>query len=163
MAEILNAASKDNLPLLVVVIDNGRAINTFTPDVAANSDIYKAGEHYGIPGILCDGSNVVDVVKAGSAAIDYVRKNGAAILQVHTYRFNGHSPADPEQERGRKDEKKWARAEQDPIKIFEKMVLVENKITQEELDSHKKSIVDKVKEAVKVSGVGRVVEDHYAH
>ncbi|GMI56411.1 hypothetical protein ScalyP_jg6473 [Parmales sp. scaly parma] len=149
MAEILNAASKDNLPLLVIVIDNGRAINTFTPDIAANSDIYKAGEHYGIPGILCDGSNVVDVVKAGSAAIDYVRKNGAAILQVHTYRFNGHSPADPEHERGRKDEKKWARAEQDPIKIFEKMVLVENKITQEELDSHKKSIVDKVKEAVK--------------
>ena len=39
MAECLNAAAKENLPLLFVVIDNGRAINTFTPDVAANSDV----------------------------------------------------------------------------------------------------------------------------
>lgn len=39
MAECLNAAAKEKLPLLFVVIDNGRAINTFTPDVAANSDV----------------------------------------------------------------------------------------------------------------------------
>ena len=39
--------------------------------------------------------------------------------QIHTYRFMGHSPADPEHERGRKVEKRWARAECDPIKIFE--------------------------------------------
>ena len=41
------------------------------------------------------------------------------MLQVHTYRFQGHSPADPEHERGRKAEKTWARAEADPIKLFE--------------------------------------------
>jgi len=41
------------------------------------------------------------------------------MLQVHTYRFQGHSPADPEHERGRKVEKMWARAECDPIKLFE--------------------------------------------
>lgn len=40
MAETLNAASKAKLPLLFLVIDNGRAINTFTPDVAANSDVF---------------------------------------------------------------------------------------------------------------------------
>ena len=39
MAECLNAAAKEKLPLLFVVIDNGRAINTFTADVAANSDV----------------------------------------------------------------------------------------------------------------------------
>ena len=86
MAEILNAAAKDNLPLLILVIDNGRAINTFTPDIAQNGDIYNAGKHYGIPGVLCDGSDAVNVVKAGAAVIDYVRKKGPAILQVHTYR-----------------------------------------------------------------------------
>lgn len=40
MAETLNAAAKAKLPLLFLVIDNGRAINTFTPDVAANSDVF---------------------------------------------------------------------------------------------------------------------------
>ena len=41
MAECLNAAAKENLPILFFIIDNGRAINTFTPDVAANMDIYE--------------------------------------------------------------------------------------------------------------------------
>eukprot|EP01041_Mallomonas_annulata_P003157 gene3157-6221_t len=111
MAECMNAAAKENLPLLFLVIDNGRAINTFTPDVAANSDIFDAGKHYGIPGVKVDGQNMVDAMKAGRAVFDYVRKTGPAILHVHTYRFLGHSPADPEHERGRKDEKKWIRAE----------------------------------------------------
>jgi pyruvate dehydrogenase E1 component alpha subunit len=35
---------KQNLPILFLVIDNGRAINTFTPDVAANSDVWLAGQ-----------------------------------------------------------------------------------------------------------------------
>ena len=148
MAEVLNSAAKDNLPLLILVIDNGRAINTFTPDIAQNSDVYKQGEHYGVPGVLVNGENVEDVVKAGRATIDYVRKNGPAILQVHTYRFNGHSPADPEHERGRKDEKKWARASQDPIKIFEEKMMREGKLTEKELSDVKKKVQVRVKEAV---------------
>lgn len=107
------------MPLLFLVIDNGRAINTFTPDVAVNMDIFAQGEYYGLPGIKVDGGNLVDTLKAGRAVIDYVRSTGPAILQVHTYRFQGHSPADPEHERGRKKEKVWARAEADPIKLFE--------------------------------------------
>jgi len=119
MAECLNAAAKENLPILFLVIDNGRAINTFTPDVATNSNVYDQGKHYGVPGLVVDGQNLLDVVKTGRAVTDYVRKSGPAIMQVHTYRFTGHSPADPEHERGRKQEKAWARAEADPIKIFE--------------------------------------------
>jgi pyruvate dehydrogenase E1 component alpha subunit len=98
MAETLNAAAKENLPLLFVVIDNGRAINTFTQDVAKNSDVYLQGQHYGVPGIKVDGSDLVDVLKTGRAVSDYVRNTGPAILQIHTYRFMGHSPADPEHE-----------------------------------------------------------------
>merc|ERR1719387_177759 len=63
MAESLNAAAKENLPLLFIVIDNGRAINTFTPDVAKNSEVYNQGQHYGVPGIMVDGSDLVDVAK----------------------------------------------------------------------------------------------------
>jgi len=72
-----------------------------------------------VPGIKVDGGNLVDVLKTGRAVTDYVRSEGPAILQIHTYRFMGHSPADPEHERGRKVEKRWARAECDPIKLFE--------------------------------------------
>mmetsp|Transcript_21020 Transcript_21020/g.66030 ORF Transcript_21020/g.66030 Transcript_21020/m.66030 type:complete len:785 (+) Transcript_21020:47-2401(+) len=120
MVETLNAAAKEGLPLLLLVIDNGRAINTFTPDVATNSEVWRLGAHYGVPGLKVDGQDLEQVLSAGRAVIDYVRaESKPAILQVHTYRFQGHSPADPEHERGRKAEKKWARAECDPISIFE--------------------------------------------
>lgn len=120
LAEVMNCAAKEKLPLLIVCIDNGRAINTFTPDVAQNSEVWKAGAHYGVPGAKVDGTNLKDVLRTGRAVVDYVRETSSpAILQVHTYRLQGHSPADPEHERGRKTEKKWARAEADPLKIFE--------------------------------------------
>ena len=150
MAEILNAAAKDNLPLLILTIDNGRAINTFTPDIAKNSDVYLQGEHYGVPGLLVDGLNAADVAKGGKAVIDYIRSGkGPAMLQVHTYRFNGHSPADPEHERGRKDEKAWARVNQDPIKEFEAMYTANGMFTEEELKATRKEILADVKAAVK--------------
>eukprot|EP00747_Dinoflagellata_sp_TGD_P159796 gnl/TRDRNA2_/TRDRNA2_177923_c0_seq2.p1 gnl/TRDRNA2_/TRDRNA2_177923_c0~~gnl/TRDRNA2_/TRDRNA2_177923_c0_seq2.p1 ORF type:complete len:884 (-),score=218.66 gnl/TRDRNA2_/TRDRNA2_177923_c0_seq2:96-2747(-) len=149
MAETLNAAAKDNLPLLIVVIDNGRAINTFTPDIAQNSDVYKQGEHYGVKGLLVNGVNAVDSAKAGKAVIDYVRSGkGPAILQVHTYRFMGHSPADPEHERGRKDERRWAREEQDPLKMFEAKYTANGMFTEEELKAAKKEVSAQIEAAV---------------
>ena len=150
MAEILNAAAKDNLPLLILTIDNGRAINTFTPDIAQNGAVYKQGEHYGVPGLLVDGLNVADVAKGGKAVIDYIRSGkGPAMLQVHTYRFNGHSPADPEHERGRKDEKAWARVNQDPIKEFEAQYTANGMFTEDELKAVRKEILAETKKAVK--------------
>ncbi|VEU44659.1 unnamed protein product [Pseudo-nitzschia multistriata] len=148
-AELLNSAAKDNLPILLLVIDNGRAINTFTGDIAQNPNVYEQGKHYGIPGLLVDGNDPADVAKGGKAVIDYIRSGkGPAILQVHTYRFNGHSPADPEHERGRKDEKAWARQEQDPLKSFEAKY-TGSVFTEDELKDAKKEIMAQVKEAVK--------------
>mmetsp|Transcript_48524 Transcript_48524/g.58753 ORF Transcript_48524/g.58753 Transcript_48524/m.58753 type:complete len:821 (+) Transcript_48524:39-2501(+) len=148
MAELLNSAAKDNLPLLVIVIDNGRAINTYTPDIAQNSKVYEQGKHYGVPGLLVDGMNPVEVVKAGSAVIDHVRTKGPAVLQVHTYRFMGHSPADPEHERGRKVEKTWARENQDPIKGFENEFIAKGIFTADELGAARKEVLAEVKAAV---------------
>ena len=84
-------------------------------------------------------------MKTGRAVIDHVRAKGPAILQVHTYRFQGHSPADPEHERGRKTEKVWARAEADPIKLFQSSEAAAG--MTDELDSATKA----AKEVVKAS------------
>ena len=145
MAECLNAAAKENLPVLFFIIDNGRAINTFTDDVAQNMNLFEQGQHYGVPGIKVDGSNLEDTLKTGRAVIDYVRRAGAgnggpAMIQVHTYRFQGHSPADPEHERGRKAEKLWARSECDPIKLFEASPLAEGLALDEATASAKAEV-----------------------
>lgn len=149
LPEILNCCSNQKFPLLVVIIDNGRAINTFTKDVASNTFKYTLGEHYQVPGVLVDGCNAVDVAKAGRAVADYVRSgNGPAVMQVHTYRFMGHSPADPEHERGRKDEKAWAKKYCDPILEFEKKYLSSGRLTRDELDAAKKEMKHIVQDAV---------------
>jgi 2-oxoisovalerate dehydrogenase E1 component len=151
MAECLNAAAKEKLPLLFIVIDNGRAINTFTPDVAKNSDVFRQGLHYDIPGIKIDGQNMIETMQTGRAVVDYVRENGPAILQIHTFRFMGHSPADPEHERGRKDEKRWARAEADPIKIFEHLAVQNNICSENALEEYRKKSSEIVKQSVDFS------------
>ena len=89
------------------------------------------------------------MLKAGRAVTDYVRTNGPAILQVHTFRFNGHSPADPEHERGRKQEKKWARENTDPIVIYEKELVERGVATQAECDEVKARANKECKDAVK--------------
>ena len=90
LPEILNACSTQKLPLLIVIIDNGRAINTFTPDVASNTMKFELGSHYNVPGILVDGCDASTVAKAGLAITDFVRSGkGPAVMQVHTYRFMG--------------------------------------------------------------------------
>jgi len=145
MAECLNAAAKENLPILFLVIDNGRAINTYTMDVATNSDVFAQGMHYGVPGIRCDGQNMVDTMRTGRAVTDYVRGQGPAIMQVHTFRFTGHSPADPEHERGRKFEKKWARDNHDPLKLYEAS---SDCATEEELTATKKKVMAEIKDVI---------------
>jgi pyruvate dehydrogenase E1 component alpha subunit len=84
MAECLNAASKESLPLLFVVVDNGRAINTFTPDVASNSDVFGFGQHYGVPGVLVDGQNLETVLKAGRAVVSEKERR----LSIFHFFFN---------------------------------------------------------------------------
>ena len=99
--------------------------------------------------MLVDGCNAVDVAKAGRAVADYVRaRNGPVVMQLHTYRFMGHSPADPEHERGRKDEKAWAKKYCDPILEFEKKYLSSGILTRDELDGAKNEMKQVVKDAV---------------
>jgi TPP-dependent pyruvate/acetoin dehydrogenase alpha subunit len=81
---------QEKLPILFLVIDNGRAINTFTPDVATNSDVYLQGRHYGVPGVVVNGQSLVDTLRTGRAVTDYVRANGPAIMQVCTLAVHVH-------------------------------------------------------------------------
>lgn len=110
---------------------------------------FTLGEHYGVPGLLVDGLNAEDVTKAGRALTDYVRSGkGAAVMQIHTYRFMGHSPADPEHEWGRKEEKTWARENCDPIKAFEAKYSVNGMFTPDELKAAKKEVQKTVNDAI---------------
>jgi pyruvate dehydrogenase E1 component alpha subunit len=116
--ETLNLAALWNLPVVFMVTNNQFGMGTALERHAAQPDLHKRGEGYGVPGLKCDGMDVGDTYEVMSEAIEKVRSDRTPILvEAVTYRFAGHSMADPEEYREKDDVKQW-REEHDPIEGF---------------------------------------------
>ena len=98
--ETLNIAALWNLPVVFMVTNNQFGMGTALERHAAQPDLHKRGEGYGVPGLRCDGMDVGDTYEVLSEAIEKVRADRTPILvEAMTYRFAGHSMADPEEYR----------------------------------------------------------------
>ncbi len=116
--ETLNIAALWNLPVVFMVTNNRFGMGTALERHAAQPDLHKRGEGYGVPGLRCDGMDVGDTYEVLSEAIEKVRADRTPILvEAMTYRFAGHSMADPEEYREKDDVKEW-REKHDPIETF---------------------------------------------
>jgi pyruvate dehydrogenase E1 component alpha subunit len=84
------------------------------------------------------------VKAAGEKAVQWCREgNGPYILEMHTYRYRGHSMSDPAKYRT-KDEVTRMREEYDPIEQVRRRLLESWKLSEDEL----KAIDSKVREIV---------------
>src|SRR5438874_13693925 len=91
---------------------------------------------YNMPGEQVDGMDVIAVYEAVKRAVERAREgNGPTLLEIKTYRFRGHSMADPAYYRTREEEQQW-RTTRDPIGIFEKLLLDNGLATQAEFDEN---------------------------
>ena len=116
--ETLNIAALWKLPVVFMVTNNQFGMGTALERHAAQPDLHKRGEGYGVPGLRCDGMDVGDTYEVLSEAIEKVRADRTPILvEAMTYRFAGHSMADPEEYREKDDVKEW-REKHDPIQTF---------------------------------------------
>ncbi len=97
------------------------------------TEISQRAAAYGIPGVQCDGMDVLDVKRVVREAVERARKGeGPTLVEAKTYRWYGHSSSDQRAYRTREEEEEWK--QRDPITVLEKKLL-ENKIaTQKELD-----------------------------
>ncbi|MDA0138958.1 pyruvate dehydrogenase (acetyl-transferring) E1 component subunit alpha [Solirubrobacter deserti] len=116
--ETLNIAALWKLPVVFMVTNNQFGMGTALERHAAQPDLHKRGEGFGVPGLKCDGMDIGDTYEVLSEAIEKVRSERTPLLvEAVTYRFAGHSMADPEEYREKDDVKKW-REQHDPIKNF---------------------------------------------
>ncbi|MCB9781028.1 MAG: hypothetical protein H6742_20835 [Alphaproteobacteria bacterium] len=93
--DTMNAASVWQLPLIVMITDNGVAIST-QPDEGRGIKDFKAyAEGFGVKHFECDGRDFWEVYQATYKCAQYVRDNQKpALMHVHHLpRFNGHSSA----------------------------------------------------------------------
>ena len=94
--ESLNMAALWKLPILFICENNHYQIGTEIHRHSAITEVYKRACAYGIPAEKADGMDVIAVHEAAKRALDRVRAgDGPQFLELETYRYRGHSMADP--------------------------------------------------------------------
>ena len=107
--ESLNLAALWNLPVVFFCENNGYGMGSPISDTFAGTDIFRFAPVYGIntPGKI-DGMDVFEVMEATSEAVDRARKGqGPTFIEAISYRFRGHSMADPMVYRKKTEEEEW--------------------------------------------------------
>jgi pyruvate dehydrogenase E1 component alpha subunit len=145
--ETMNLAALWKLPVLFLVENNLYGMGTAVERHSAQTDLSKKAEGYGIPGTRVDGMDVVAVRESVAAGIRAAREEDRpTLVEVVTYRYRGHSAADPEVYREREEVEEWQA--KDPIESFaqrcvEAGVLGEREVRQAR-DAAEQAVVEAV-------------------
>ena len=133
--EGINLAAIWKLPVIFVCENNFFA--TSMPQVKATGakNIADRGIAYGIPGILVDGMDVLEVRKAAKTAIDRARRGeGPSLLECRTYRYKGHGVYDSGLAYRTKEEvSEWVT--KDPITRLGRLLIEHDIATSKELEA----------------------------
>ncbi|MEZ5692262.1 MAG: pyruvate dehydrogenase (acetyl-transferring) E1 component subunit alpha [Altererythrobacter sp.] len=148
--ETFNMASLWKLPIIFVIENNQYAMGTAVRRSSAETEFYRRGTAFRIPGMDVNGMDVLEVRQAAEVAIPYVREgNGPVLMELNTYRYRGHSMSDPAKYRTR-DEVKDVREHNDPIERAKKE-LIEMGESEDSLKALDKQIRAQVSEAADFS------------
>ena len=141
--ECLNMAVLWKLPILFVVENNQWAIGMAHHRSTSYPEIHQKAKAFGLPGIEVDGMDVLAVRKVALQAIKRARSGeGPTLIEALTYRFRGHSLADPDELRSRKEKEAWLA--RDPIKNLKQYILDNNIASNDDLNI----INEKIKQEV---------------
>jgi len=115
--ETMNLAALWRLPILFLVENNLYGMGTAVERHSAQTDLSKKAEGYGVPGRRIDGMDVLAVREAVAEGVRLAREERRpTLIEAFTYRYRGHSAADPEVYRRREEVEEWQA--KDPIEGF---------------------------------------------
>ncbi|MBE9078982.1 pyruvate dehydrogenase (acetyl-transferring) E1 component subunit alpha [Romeria aff. gracilis LEGE 07310] len=145
--ECLNMAALWKLPMLFVVENNKWAIGMAHERATSQPEIYRKASVFGLPGIEVDGMDVLAVRAVAQEAIARARAGeGPTLIECLTYRFRGHSLADPDELRSADEKAKWQ--SRDPIQRFEAYLIEQNLADDEVLKAIRQKIEGVVEDAL---------------
>lgn len=147
--ESLNMASKWKLPVIYVCENNRYGMGTAFERVTAEFEVYKRASAYRMRGEPVDGMDAVAMYQTLSDCLEYCRAGqGPVLLEANTYRFRGHSMADPATYRS-KSEVESEKESNDPIPKLAKLLLQKKYATSEQLEQIDVEMKKASEEAVK--------------
>jgi pyruvate dehydrogenase E1 component alpha subunit len=145
--ETLNLAALWRLPVVFMVTNNQFGMGTALRRHSAVTDLQRKGESLGVPGMRCDGMDVLETYEVVCEAVRRVREDRRPLLvEAVTYRFRGHSMADPEQYRSKEEVARWR--ERDPIATFGALLAREGVVEREEIERMDEHAMERVDAAV---------------
>lgn len=146
--ETLNMAALWKLPILFVVENNKWAIGMAHERATSQPEIYKKASVFNMAGVEVDGMDVLAVRAVALEAVARARAGeGPTLIEALTYRFRGHSLADPDEMRSQVEKEFWFA--RDPIKKLAAYLVEENLTKLEELKAIERQVQQVVDDAVK--------------
>jgi pyruvate dehydrogenase E1 component alpha subunit len=144
--ETLNMIGIYTLPVITLVVNNLYGMGTTVQESAANPNISERGAMYGMHGVRVDGMDVMAVRRAMETAMEHARNGEPTLMEAITYRYRGHSVADPGRYRTAEEVQSWR--EQDPIERFFRQLKATGAITDEQRAEIEERVDGVVDEAV---------------
>ena len=148
--ETLNMAMLWQLPVIMVIENNGYAMGTSVARTSNVEDLYHIGKAYNIPSAPVDAMRVEEVHLAVEKAAEHARAgNGPTLLEFRTYRYKGHSMSDPAKYRTKEELSEYKK--QDPIQQAKAVLLEKNYATEASLKAIDLDLKQQLKAAVDFS------------
>jgi pyruvate dehydrogenase E1 component alpha subunit len=145
--ETMNLAALWRLPVVFILENNLYGMGTAVHRHSAVTDFSKKAEGLGVPGVRADG---MDVLAMRDTVVEHIRlareERRPTLVEAFTYRYRGHSAADPEVYREKEEVEEWRK--KDPVAMFRDRLLAEGVISEEEVDEMRDRIESVVTEAV---------------
>ena len=145
--ETMNLAALWKLPVVFMVTNNQFGMGTALERHSAVTDLMRKGEGFGVPGMRCDGMDVVDTHKVTCEALRIAREERRPVLvEAVTYRFRGHSMADPEEYRTKEQVDEWRK--RDPLAVFGDQLVAAGVLGEDEREAMDRETIERVDRAV---------------
>ncbi len=145
--EALNMASAFTLPVIFVAENNQYGMSVPWANVTKLPDIADRACAYGIPGVVVDGMDVVQVRAAVAEAAERARKGeGPTLIEAKTYRYFGHSHSDNRSYRTREEEAEFKA--RDPLEVIKGQLFDLKLVQNGEIESVEQGVEAKLAKAM---------------
>jgi pyruvate dehydrogenase E1 component alpha subunit len=145
--ETMNFAALWSLPVVFLVENNLYGMGTAIERHSAVTDLSHKAEGMGVPGVRVDGMDVIAMRETVAEHIRLAREERRpTLVEAFTYRYRGHSAADPEVYRSKEEVEEWQH--KDPIESFSKRLVKEKVMTAADVDEIREEADRIVVEAV---------------
>ncbi|ACF12900.1 dehydrogenase E1 component [Chloroherpeton thalassium ATCC 35110] len=147
--EALNWATREKLPVVFLIEDNGYAISVPIEEQTTGQSIYKVAAGYsGLTRFDVDGGNFFEMYAAAQKAVDICRRgDGPCLIRASVVRLLPHSSSDNQAAYRSQDELESDK-KRDGLLRLEKHILTEGVLSQKELTALQAEIYNKIEAAV---------------